>query len=605
MNNQSTITNTLDTAQLDLLNKLLTSLNNEQKIWLGGYLSGINQSTGSLLQILAQDQSLISLAQPTSTVGLKILFGTRSGNAQKIAQIAKRQSEALGVNCTLVSLNDYNPKELKKEKNLLIIISTDGEGEPPVSAEEFYNYLHSKKAPALKELKYGVISLGDSSYQHFCKIGKDVDTRINELGGESFYDRIDLDLDFEEPATEWIESAITKFAEENKADTPVQANVGAGISTASSTVTKEAPYKAPILDKILLNGKGSGKETYHYEFSIEESGIQYTPGDSLGVYSSNDSRLVDKVLELTKVNEKDKIVVGKDEKTIREALTNNYELTRLTPPLVKSYAELAKSSKLDKLIGNTKDFEKFLWGRDVIDLLEEYPVSFDNKTLFGTLRKLQPRLYSIASSYNDNPDEVHVTVASVKYQNSGRNRFGVCSTFLSDRIDPDEVEVPIYIDENIGFRLPNDPNIPIIMIGAGTGVAPYRAFLQEREFSGSTGKNWLFFGDRNFNTDFLYQTEWQKFHKKGLLNNIDVAFSRDQKEKIYVQDKLLSQQKDVFKWIEEGAHVYICGDKDNMAKDVKDTFVKIIKDVGGFKKDKAEEYFKQLRRDNRFQEDVY
>lgn len=606
MNEQSLIKQTLDTAQLDLLNKLLTSLNGEQKIWLGGYLSGINESTGSLLQLLAQDKSLQTIAQPSNnTTALKILFGTRSGNAQKLAQKAHKVAQGLGINSSLVSLNEYSPKQLKKEKSLLIIVSTDGEGEAPVSAEEFYNFLHSKKAPALKELQYSVIALGDSSYQHFCKTGKDIDERIAELGGKSFFDRIDLDLDFEEPASDWIDASLAKFAEENKTEVNESASLGLQTQVGETAYSKETPYKASIVDKILLNGKGSSKETFHYEFSIEDSGIQYTPGDSLGVYSSNDSRIVDRVLELTKVDETSKIVVGKEEKTIREALTNNYELTRLTPPLVKSYAEIARSSKLDKIIADQKAFEKFQWGRDVIDLLEEYPAGLDEKSLFTTLRKLQPRLYSIASSYNANPDEVHITVSSVKYNNTQRDRFGVCSTFLSDRIDEDTAEIPIYIDENIGFRLPSDPTTPIIMIGAGTGVAPYRAFLQERELFDNAGKSWLFFGERNFNTDFIYQTEWQKFHKKGTLSNIDLAFSRDQQDKIYVQHKLLQQKKELYKWIEEGAHIYICGDKDAMAKDVKETLIKMIESEGGYKEDKAQEYFKQLRKENRFQEDVY
>jgi sulfite reductase (NADPH) flavoprotein alpha-component len=597
--------NNLDNEQIDLLSQLLNTLNNDQKIWLGGYLSGINESTGALLQLLGKQNDIPTLSPSVNTQSvLKILYGTRSGNAQKVALKANKKAEALGLNVRIENLSDYNPKELKKEKNLLIVVSTDGEGEPPVAAEEFYKYIHSKKAPALTDLKYSVLALGDSSYQHFCKTGKDIDEQLNKLGGQAFYERIDCDLDFEEKAGKWIDESLEIFAKENKESSSLLSIGQSNVTESKSEHTQETPFQAPVLDKVLLNGRGSSKETFHYEFAIEDSGISYTPGDSLGVYSTNDTRLVDAVLNKTKLNENEKIVVGKDEKTLREALTHNYELTRITPPLVKSYAQLANSSKLDKLVADTNNLEAYLWGRDVLDLLEEYPVSFDTKTLFTTLRKLQPRLYSIASSYNANPDEVHITVAKVNYYRSERDRFGVCSGFLSDRMD-DDAEIPIYIDENIGFRLPTDPSTPIIMIGAGTGVAPYRAFLQERELAQKSGKSWLFFGERNFNTDFIYQTEWQKFMKKGVLSNLNVAFSRDQKQKVYVQNKLIQQKKDVYKWIQEGAHIYVCGDKNTMAKDVRAALLHIIETEGGYKSDRAQEYLKQLRKENRFQEDVY
>ena len=606
MEQNTLIKKNFDSAQLELISKLLTSLSNDQKIWLGGYLSGINESTNTLLQLISHDKSLTGLVQSSQELPLlKILYGTRSGNAQKVAQKAQKKAHSLGLNTQMVNLNDYNPKDIKREKFVLVVVSTDGEGEPPVSAEEFYNYLHSKKAPKLNELEYSVLALGDSSYQQFCKTRKDIDQRLKELGAKPFADRVDCDLDFDEPASEWVNASIEKFAKENKAVSPqVQFGTNGDSNLDVQQYTQENPYNSPLLDKILLNGRGTSKETFHYEFSIEDSGITYTPGDSLGVYSTNDQKLVDRILELTKINESDRIVVGKEEKTIREALTHNYELTRLTPPLLKSYAALAKSAKLDKIIADAKSFEEYQWGRDVIDLIEEYPVPLDNKTLFSTLRKLQPRLYSIASSYNANPDEVHTTIATVKYNTNNRDHFGVCSTFLSNRIDED-AEIPIYIDENIGFRLPSDPTSRIIMIGPGTGVAPFRAFMQERSLSDNAGKSWLFFGDRNFRTDFLYQTEWQKYKKKGQLTNIDLAFSRDQKEKIYVQHKILQHKKELFQWLQEGAHVYVCGDKNAMAKDVKAALIKVIESEGGFKTNKAEEYFKQLRKENRFQEDVY
>ncbi|QQS51275.1 MAG: assimilatory sulfite reductase (NADPH) flavoprotein subunit [Bacteroidota bacterium] len=606
MNPTPTISDALDTAQYDLLSKLLNTLSHEQKIWLGGYLSGLNQSTNQLFKLLDQQHPLPGSSNKLSQVpALKILYGTRSGNAQKLAQKAQKKAEAIGIPVELVNLNEYNPKQIKQEKNLLIVVSTDGEGAPPLSAEEFYQFLHSKKAPELNSLKYSVLALGDSSYTHFCKTGRDIDSRLEQLGGTRFFDRIDCDLDFEEAAQQWIEASIKKYATENL---PAELE---GITLNSRQVliseanfNKEKPFQATVLTKQLVTGLGSGKEVYHYEISLEDSGLKYTPGDSLGVYSSNHPEMVDLVLRHSKLNEQEKIQIGDKEKTIREALTHHYELTRLTPPLVKAWAVLAESEKLHSFLQDSKKLEEFTWGRDVLDLFELFPIQFDAKTLLSTLRKLQPRLYSIASSQKSNPDEVHITVSAVKYQYNQRNRFGVCSTYLSDQIQEDSL-LPIYIDENISFRLPKDPSVPIVMIGAGTGVAPFRAFMQERALNASGGKNWLFFGDRNFATDFLYQTEWQKWHLQKQLNRIDLAFSRDQAEKVYVQHKILKQSKEFYKWIQDGAHIYICGDKNSMARDVKQSILQVIESEGGLKSEKAEAYFNQLRKENRLQEDVY
>ncbi len=604
MDQKSYLTKLFDSTQIELLLKLIPTLTKDQQIWLAGYLSGLSESKATVLgNDLNTETEEDSVQSGNGETELTILYGTRSGNAEEVAEWAERKATNLGIKTNLIDLMDYNPKDIKKEKNVLVIVSTDGEGEPPVSAEDFYNHLHSSKVPRLDGLNFAVIGLGDITYQYFCKAGKDIYKKLKELGGHPFARRLDCDIDYEDPSNDWLDENLALFIKgsNEKQSSIVISEVAKVFST---EFNKEKPFQAFVQDKILLNGKGSSKETYHYEFSIEESGLKYNPGDALGVLGVNSKELVDKVLLKSKLDESDKLLIGNEQKTIREALTNHFEIARITPPLLKAYAGIAKSIALDKIINDQASFEKYLWGRDLLDLFDEYPVDLDKDQLFNMLTKLHPRLYSIASSYKANPDEVHITVATVKYNNNDRLRKGVCSTYLSEFIN-DGAEVPIYIDENKGFRLPSDPSTPIIMIGAGTGVAPYRAFLQERELVSNPGKSWLFFGDRNFTTDFLYQTEWLKYKKKGTLTNIDLAFSRDQNEKVYVQHKLLANKKKIYNWLEEGAHVYICGDKNNMAKDVKSSLLEVVKKSGNLKNDQAEEYLKQLRKQNRLQEDVY
>ncbi len=594
-----------DNNQIDLLSKLLPTLKKEQFIWLSGYISGILDATeDNKKHIFEQNKNPeIDYSSENICPEITILFGTRSGNAEEVAEWAESKARSMGIETHLIDLMDYNPKDIKKEKNVLIVVSTDGEGEPTVSSEDFYNYLHSTKIQRLDGLNFAVIGLGDITYQYFCKVGKDIYKRLKELGGKPFARRLDCDIDYENPSKDWLDQNLTVFTNRNNKNFAIASEQEATLPLIAD-FNKEKPYQAIVQDKILLNGRGSSKETYHYEFSIEKSGLQYSPGDALGVLGVNNQDLVEKVMLKANLNETDKLFIGNKEKTVREALTNHYEISRVTPPLLKAYASIAKSSTLDAIVNNQNSFENYLWGRDLIDLFDEYPVDLDKDQLFNLLTKLHPRLYSIASSFNANPDEVHITVATVKYNNKDRLRKGVCSSYLSEFID-DGSEVPVYIDENKSFRLPLDPLTPILMIGAGTGIAPYRAFLQERDLASKSGKSWLFYGDRNFTTDFLYQSELLKFKKKGILTNIDVAFSRDQNEKIYVQHKLLENKKKVFKWLEEGAHVYVCGDKRSMAKDVKETIIEIIKKAGNYKSDKAEDYLKQMRKQNRFQEDVY
>lgn len=605
MTTQDSKTIPLDNNQLNQLNQLLGNLNTDQKLWLGGYLTGLNQGTQTLLQLLnngsiSTQAALSKKTNPEST--LNILFGTRSGNAKKLALKASKKASEMGIETNLIDLNEYEPKKLKKEKNILVIVSTDGEGEPPIAAEEFYNYLYSKKAPKLEGVNFSVLALGDKTYQHFCKIGKDIDQRLAELGASRVFDRIDCDLDFEADSTEWISNNLViqkdLLGTSESTEIPISAPFG-NVEVA----TKESPYNSMVFDKILLNGRGSSKKTWHFEFNIEDSGIQYSPGDSLGIFCKNKNELVDLYLSELGLDESIKVNTFDGEQTLREALTSKYEISRIVPVVVKNFAESTNIEKLKVLATDATELEKYCYGKDLLDLKKDFDLNVTAQDLVNNLLKLQPRLYSIASSYNANPDEIHITVAQVEYKTDKRERLGVCSNYLAN-LDEDG-EAQIFIDENISFRLPEDPLIPIIMIGAGTGVAPYRAFLQERALSDVKGKNWLFFGERNFTSDFIYQTEWQRYKKNGLLTHIDVAFSRDQEEKIYVQHKLLQKSKDVYKWIQDGAHIYLCGDKNTMARDVKKALIDIFIKEGGFSEGSAEDYFRKLRRDKQFQEDVY
>lgn len=592
--------------QTRAINELLLELNNDQKQWLAGYLTGLNAHTSSLLQILgvfSEKPAFLADNKLNSGGSITILYGTRSGNSLKAAKQLVSCTESEGLPAKLINLNEYNPRDIKKENIVFIVVSTDGEGEPPMAAEEFYNFIMSKKVPRLEHLQYSVLALGDSSYRNFCKIGRDIDLRLNELGARALSERVDCDVEFEEKAKQWAEKALEQLLKLNKSGITAK-EPSAIVSSKTKTGTRENPAKAIIQERINLNGRGSTKSTWHIELvSSDGSEIQYQPGDALGVICQNREEFVDELIGFTGFNPETAIQTDSGEKSLRTILLNEKELSLLNVQVVEAYAKILNNKDLHKLIEQKDELFRFIYGRDVLDLLHEFPASLSPEELLSVLRKIQPRLYSIASSYHANPGEVHLTVGQVNYSYNNRLHFGTCSTLLSNQ-SPDE-PVSIYVDENISFRLPDNDSTPLIMIGAGTGIAPYRAFMQERELNNSPGKNWLFFGERNFTTDFLYQTEWLKLLKSKTLTRLDVAFSRDQVEKVYIQHKLLEHKKELFSWIEKGAHVYLCGDKDHMAHDVKKAIGQLIASETGFSEEKTQEYFKNLRKQGRFHEDVY
>lgn len=591
----------LNTEQQSLLNQLLTSTNEQQKIWISGYLAGVTRKNTEINQL-----EPISTKQSTDAPSITILYGTRSGNSQAVAEQAAELYSENGFKTHCFDMSDYKPNNLKNEKNLLVVVSTHGEGVPPIAAEEFYEFLHSKRAPKLNGLNFSVCALGDSSYLHFCKTGIDFETRLLELGATKIHERVDCDVDFEDLAESWVESSLKSFQEK------VAAQLGSSSQISSpkparkdkSQYSKKNPYQALVLNKVKLSGRGSQKENYHIELSIEDSGLDYKPGDAIGVLPKNSGALVDSIIKKQAYNPDEVIQNGVGNKTLRELLMNHYELTVLTKDVLSKYADLSGNEEVAQILQDSEKLKNYIYGRDLFDLLNDYPMDKSPQELVSILRKLQPRLYSISSSLEANPDEVHITVGAVRYEKEGREKEGVCSTFLADRIEEDET-IPVFIDRNTNFSLPDQGHVPIIMVGPGTGIAPFRGFVQEREASGATGKNWLIFGDQHFTTDFLYQTEWQKYLKKGVLTKLDVAFSRDQEKKVYVQHRMLENAEEIYAWLEEGAHFYVCGDMKSMAPDVHHALIEIVEKEGNMSHDAAHNYVRQMQKEKRYQEDVY
>ncbi|MDQ6595728.1 assimilatory sulfite reductase (NADPH) flavoprotein subunit [Bacillus salipaludis] len=589
--------------QAELLNRILPTLTDQQKLWLSGYLAA-SQFSGAQAAAPAASQN----AGQAVSKDVTIIYGSQSGNSKGLANKAAKTLEGNGYLVTLSSMSDYKPNNLKKVQNLLIVVSTHGEGDPPDNAMTFHEFLHSKRAPKLEGLQFSVLALGDSSYEFFCQTGKQFDDRLEELGGTRLYPRFDCDVDFDEPAAEWLEGVLSSLKDAQGAGAAEAAAAASTLQTIESEYSRTNPFKAEVLDNINLNGRGSNKETHHLELSLEGSGLTFEPGDSLGVYPENDPALVEQLLNELKWSKEDQVTVKQgDVRTLQEALQSYYEITTLTKPLLEKIAPLSTNEGLKELVaqGNGEKLKEYINGRDILDLVRDFGPWGDSAQEFvSILRKIPVRLYSIASSLAANPDEVHLTIGAVRYEANGRERKGVASTYVAERLEPGD-HVSVFVQQNENFKLPKNPETPIIMVGPGTGVAPFRSFIQEREETGAEGKSWLFFGDQHFVTDFLYQTEMQKWLKNGALTKLDVAFSRDTEEKVYVQHRMLEQSKELYKWLEEGAVVYICGDEKHMAHDVHNTFIKIIAKEGGLSREKAEEYLAEMQQQKRYQRDVY
>ena len=603
----------LDEAQLQ---QLTANLSANQLLWLSGYFYG--QATGGT-QAVATPAATPQTAAP-DTQKLTILYGSHTGNGKKIAQQAAEVARQRGLTAEVRDMNDYPTRQLAQEQNLLVIVSTHGEGEPPIAAEELHQFVSGPRAPKLPNLRFAVLALGDSSYLHFCQTGQEFDHRLAELGGTRLLDRVDTDVDYQAAASQWIEAALAKVAgtADSNAEVPVAA--GASVSAVApaahaaiqplshSTITeftRENPWPARVLESIQLNGRGSNKETYHIELDLAGSGLRFAPGDALAVRSCNHDPLVEEVLRAARLSDSAPVQLGAESLPLAAALASRRELTVLTRDVLERYAALAPHAELHGLLADTTRLQPYLYGRDVADLLTDFPTDqLTAQLLTDTLRPLPSRVYSIASSRLAHPDEVHLTVGAVRYEAHGRRKQGVCSSFLADRVAVGD-EVRVFVEHNEYFKLPTNPTTDIIMVGAGTGIAPFRAFVAERVELGATGRNWLLFGNPHFTTDFLYQAEWQQHLKKGGLSKLDVAFSRDQAEKIYVQDRLLENSRDVFGWLENGAQLYVCGDKNRLGGAVLAALTQVVQREAGLSAEDAAAYVKNLRKQRRYLEDVY
>lgn len=592
----------LTPKQINQVKDLMGSMTPIQQAWISGYMAAAANAAGPM----AVQETVLVDASP-----LTILYGSQTGNAKGIAADMAAKASARGLDVKLVNMADYKPTQLKNEKFLTIVVSTYGEGEPPEQAEKLYNFLASKKAPKLDGVQVAVIGLGDSSYEFFCKTASDFEERLSALGASVITERALLDVDYDDAASTWVDGAVDLFepalkALNDAAGPAVHGVAGSGDTShvVTSIFNKRNPFTAEVGEVQKITGRDSLKDVRHVEISLEGSGLTYQAGDSLGVYFLNDSLAVDEVLALLKIDADEAVRIGDESKGVREALIEDFELTQSYPAFVEKFAAATGNAALAEIAGDKAALREYLDDRQIYDVIRQNPGELTAQALIDCLRKQQPRLYSIASSQKEVEEEVHLTVAVVEYDTHDNDHLGGCSGFLGRRVE-DGDKVRVYVEHNDSFRLPENPEAPVIMIGPGTGIAPFRSFLQDREADGVEGNSWLFFGNPHFTQDFLYQVELQSYLKSGLLSKLSVAFSRDQAEKVYVQDRIVENGAELYEWLEKGAHLYICGDGNHMAKDVHQALLSVVQTHGGHSAEDAEAYLEALRDGKRYQKDVY
>jgi sulfite reductase (NADPH) flavoprotein alpha-component len=601
----------------------------EQRAWLNGFLAGLFSQVPPGSAPAPQ----LNGAPTANAEPLLVLFGSQTGSAEGLARRVAKEAQSRGFAPKVLALNDYEQANLAAGGKAVIISSTWGDGDPPDNAVNFWNWIKADAAPRLDNLNFAVLGLGDKNYSEFCGASKKFDSRLDALGAKRITPRCECDVDYEGPANAWIDGLWGKLGSDGSANgtgngatngavngKPVEEKKGYG---------KSNPFPAKLLKNVLLNKPGSAKEVRHYEIALNGSGLTYEAGDALGVVPVNCPELVDDVLNALKARSDENVKFGDNIMSLREALTHHFDVTKPSQELLLAVAKRAgapstasassenSQQRAETVLGaplaelaallapeKREELKKWLWGRHVIDLLELLPAPMPVAEFIPLLKKLAPRLYSISSSPKAHPGEVHLTVGAVRYESHGRVRKGVASTFLADRVGDTEF-VKVFVQPSHGFKPPSNGDTPMIMVGPGTGIAPFRAFLEERQAAGAKGKNWLFFGDQRRDTDFLYEEMLLSWQKAGLLTRLDLAFSRDQEQKVYVQDRMMESAAELWSWLEAGAHFYVCGDASRMAKDVDAALHKIIESAGGKSTDEARAYIARLKSDKRYQRDVY
>jgi sulfite reductase (NADPH) flavoprotein alpha-component len=595
--------------------RLLEDLEAPTLWWLSGYAAALAGRTG-----VASRAVPASAREIGSQERLTVVYGSQTGNARRLAEKLARDAENAGLAVRLVRADAYPQRELKAERLLYVVISTQGDGDPPDDARGLVDFITGRRAPQLADLKYAVLGLGDSSYPQFCAIGRRLDARLAELGASRVLAAGEADLDIETIATPWLERALGAAREALKTSTPRATVTPLRPHPVGADWSRERPFEAELLVNQRIAARDSLRDVRHLELSLEGSGLTYEPGDALGVWPTNAPALVDAVLRTLHLDGDDKVAYAGETLSLRSWLGTRRELTKLARPFVAAHAAHARAENLNRLLAPDRaaDLAGLLGTHQVIDLLREFPAEWNGDELVSALRPLTPRLYSIASSRRSVGDEVHLTVANIAYEAFGSAHIGAASAFLSTR--EDGARVPVFIEPNERFRVPADAGTDIIMIGPGTGVAPFRGFLQERRETGARGRNWLFFGNRHFHSDFLYQTEWQAALRDGSLHRLDLAFSRDipveiprretlavakDSHKNYVQDRLREHGRELYAWLDNGAHLYVCGDATHMAKDVHTTLVDVFVAHGGLDREAAESRLSDLLQQGRYARDVY
>ncbi|QLB16462.1 sulfite reductase [NADPH] flavoprotein, alpha-component [Mannheimia varigena] len=594
------MTNTTDIPLSPDLEHLIQGLDNLQLAWLSGYAWAKAKDGSNDFTVPVQNQT----SEVAKALKVTVLSASQTGNAKLVANKLTETLNTAGVTAVHHSLSNYKAKNISDEDIVILVTSTQGDGEPPEEGMVLYKFLNGKKAPKLDRLQFAVLGLGDSSYPNFCQAGKDFDSQLAKLGASRLLDRTDADLEFQTTTDSWIEHITAVLKEKSTQKSVAITSSTQKTAVVSSKFMKENPFPATLLTNQRITDSTAQKDVRHLEFDLSGSNLTYQAGDALGVWFDNDPELVQAFLNAVGLNGEEEVIVAEQTRSLRSALLTYLDLTKASLPFVKSYAEFANNPELTDIVADNDKVANLIATRAIIDIIEQYPTTLKAEQLVSLLRPLTPRLYSISSSQSEVGDEVHLSVGVVRFEHNGKVRSGAASSYLADRVEEDGT-VRVFVEHNDNFRLPQDNTKPIIMIGSGTGIAPYRAFLQQRANDDASGQNWLIFGNQHFTKDFLYQTEWQQFKKDGYLHKYSFAWSRDQAEKIYVQDKIRENAEAIWAWLQEGAYVYVCGDATRMAKDVEQALLDVIEQQGKFSRDDAEEYLSELAEAKRYQRDIY